>query len=159
MSPEGYLCESGVNGCVLNAGGGFLRRCLADFLHQFNQSADVYRSVILLDTHVLVWLDEASPRLGSDAIVRIDAAFQADNIAVSAISFWEVAMLVRKGRIRLDMDLSIWRNDLLEQGIIELPVTGEIGIKAAGLESFHGDPADRLIAATALLCRRGPMRD
>ena len=106
--------------------------------------------MILLDTHVLVWLSEANPRLGADAIVQIDAAFQADKLAVSAISFWEVAMLVSKGRIRMDMDLSIWRNDLLEQGVIELPVTGEIGIKAAGLESFHGDPADRLIAATAL---------
>jgi len=106
--------------------------------------------MILLDTHVLVWLDEASSRLGSDATAQIDTAFQAGEVAVSAISFWEVAMLVRKGRIRMDMDLSVWRNDLLEQGVIELPVTGEIGIKAAGLESFHGDPADRLIAATAL---------
>lgn len=106
--------------------------------------------MILLDTHVLVWLDEASSRLGSEAIVQIDTAFQAGEIAVSAISFWEVAMLVSKGRIRMDMDLSVWRNDLLEQGVIELPVTGEIGIKAANLELFHGDPADRLIAATAL---------
>jgi len=106
--------------------------------------------VILLDTHVLVWLDEASSRLGSEAIAQIDTAFQAGRVAVSAMSFWEVAMLVNKGRIRMDMDLSVWRNDLLEQGVIELPVTGDIGIKAAGLEPFHGDPADRLIAATAL---------
>ncbi len=109
------------------------------------------RSVILLDTHVLVWMDEASPRLGVGAIEKINTAFQAGNAMVSAISFWEVSMLVRKGRIRLDMDLSVWRNDFMEQGLIELPVTGEIGIKAAGLEQFHGDPADRLIAATALL--------
>ena len=106
--------------------------------------------MILLDTHVLVWLDEASSQLGSEAIVQIDAAFQAGEIAVSAISFWEISMLVGKGRIRMDMDLSVWRNDLLEQGVIELPVTGEIGIRAANLESLHGDPADRLIAATAV---------
>ena len=106
--------------------------------------------MILLDTHVLVWLDEASPRLGSIAIAQIDAAFQEGEVAVSAISFWEVAMLVEKGRIRMEMDLGVWRNDLLEQGVIELPVSGEIGIKAAGFEPFHGDPADRLIAATAL---------
>ena len=106
--------------------------------------------MILLDTHVLVWLDEASPRLGSTAIAQIDAAFQEGEVAVSAISFWEVAMLVEKGRIRMEMDLGVWRNDLLEQGVIELPVSGEIGIKAAGFEPFHGDPADRLIAATAL---------
>lgn len=108
--------------------------------------------VILLDTHVLVWLDEASSRLGATAINQIDSAFQSGEVTISAISFWEVSMLVRKGRIRLDMDLAIWRSDFLEQGLIEIPVTGEIGIRAAGFENFHGDPADRLIAATALQC-------
>jgi PIN domain nuclease of toxin-antitoxin system len=108
--------------------------------------------VILLDTHVLVWLDEASPRLGTTTIEQIDSAFQSGQVTISAISFWEVSMLVRKGRIRLDMDLAIWRSDFLEQGLIEIPVTGEIGIRAAGFENFHGDPADRLIAATALQC-------
>ena len=106
--------------------------------------------MVLLDTHVLVWLDEANPRLGAGAIKKIDAAFQAGNVMVSAISFWEIATLIRKGRVRLDMDLSVWRKDLLEQGLLELPVMGEIGIKAAALDPFHGDPADRLIAATAL---------
>jgi PIN domain nuclease of toxin-antitoxin system len=108
--------------------------------------------VILLDAHVLVWLDEASPRLGTTTIEQIDSAFQSGQVTISAISFWEVSMLVRKGRIRLDMDLAIWRSDFLEQGLIEIPVTGEIGIRAAGFENFHGDPADRLIAATALQC-------
>ena len=106
--------------------------------------------MILLDTHVLIWLDEANPRLGAEAIEHINTAFQAGSLMVSAISFWEVGRLVRKHRIRLDMDLAVWRNDFMEQGLIELPITGEIGIKAAALESFHGDPADRLIAATAL---------
>jgi PIN domain nuclease of toxin-antitoxin system len=108
--------------------------------------------VILLDAHVLVWLDEASPRLGTTTIEQIDSAFQSGQVTISAISFWEVSMLVRKGRIRLDMDLAIWRSDFLEQGLIEIPVTGESGIRAAGVENFHGDPADRLIAATAVQC-------
>ena len=106
--------------------------------------------MVLLDTHVLVWLDEANPRLGAGAVEEIDSAFRAGNVSVSAISFWEVATLVRKGRILLDMDLSAWRKELLEQGLVELPVSGEIGVKAAGLDPFHGDPADRLIAATAM---------
>jgi PIN domain nuclease of toxin-antitoxin system len=106
--------------------------------------------VILLDTHVLVWLDEANPQLGAGAIERIDTAFKAGEVTVSAISFWEVGMLISKGRIRLDMDLLVWRQDFMEQGLIELPVTGAIGIRATGLDHFHGDPADRLIAATAL---------
>ena len=106
--------------------------------------------MILLDTHVLVWLDEASPRLGVKSVGIIDAAFQSGKAAVSAISFWEVGMLIRKGRIRLEMDLRIWRDDFMRQGLIELPVSGDIGIRAASLEKFHGDPADRLIVATAL---------
>ena len=107
--------------------------------------------MVLLDTHVLVWLDEANPRLGAGAIETINTAYRAGNAMVSAISFWEIATLIRKGRIRLDMDLSAWRRNLLEQGLIELPVSGDIGVIAAGLDPFHGDPADRLIAATALL--------
>ena len=107
--------------------------------------------LILLDTHVLVWLDEAGPRLGKAAIAKIDRAFHSGVAMVSAISFWEVGMLVRKGRVRMDLDLSVWRNDFLEQGLVEIPVTGDIGIRADGFEDFHGDQADRLIAATALL--------
>jgi len=106
--------------------------------------------MVLLDTHVLVWLDEASPRLGAFAIEKIDRAFHSGSVMVSAISFWEVGMLIRKGKIRMDMDLAIWRNDFLEQGLIEIPVSGDIGIQAAGFSDFHGDPADRLIAASAL---------
>ncbi len=106
--------------------------------------------MILLDTHVLVWLDEASPRLGGKARKAIDAAYRKSEVMVSAISFWEVATLARKGRIRLDMEIPAWRNDFIEQGVIELPVTGDIGLKAATFDPFHGDPADRLLAATAL---------
>jgi len=50
----------------------------------------------------------------------------------------------------MDMDLAIWRSDFLEQGLIEVPVSGEIGIRGAGFDNFHGDSADRLIAASAL---------
>ena len=106
--------------------------------------------MILLDTHVLVWLDGANPRLGGKAIEQIDAAFQSGHTAVSAISYWEVGTLIRKGRIQLEMDLLAWRDSFLRQGVQELPVTGDIGILASGFHGFHGDPADRLIAATAL---------
>lgn len=104
----------------------------------------------MLDTHVLLWLDAASPRLGARAIKVIEAAHYAGEVMVSSISFWEIGTLLRKGRLELEMDLAAWRSDLLEQGVVELPVTGEIGIRAAALLEFGGDPADRLIAATAL---------
>jgi PIN domain nuclease of toxin-antitoxin system len=48
------------------------------------------------------------------------------------------------------LDARLWRADLLGAGLIELPVTGNIGLQAAALGAFHGDPADRLIVATTL---------
>lgn len=105
--------------------------------------------MIVLDTHVLLWLDAASPRLGGRARKAIDKAFRAGECAVCAISFWEVGMLVSKGRVRISLDLEVWRSELLGQGLVEIPVTGEIGIRAAAMRDFAGDPADRLIVASA----------
>ena len=110
--------------------------------------------LILLDTHVLVWLDAGDPRLGRQARRIIDSALQEDELAVSAISFWEVAMLEQKSRLRLRLEPESWRADLLDNGLLEVQVDGEIGIRAARLAGFHGDPADRLIVATALAGHR-----
>jgi len=68
----------------------------------------------------------------------------------SAISFWEVAMLARKDRISLGRPLEYWRQSLFGLGLKEIPVDGAIGLTAGGLESLHGDPADRIIVATTL---------
>lgn len=106
--------------------------------------------MILLDTHALVWLDEGSPRLGPSTIAMADRALADDRLAVSAITFWEVAMLAAKNRLRLEVGLSVWRQALIENGLNEIPVTGDIGIRAARLADFQGDPADRLIVATAI---------
>jgi PIN domain nuclease of toxin-antitoxin system len=65
------------------------------------------------------------------------------------ISFWEIALLVRKGRLRLIQSLGAWRRDLLKRGVIELPLGGATCIAAGQLEHFHADPVDRLIVATA----------
>ena len=59
-------------------------------------------------------------------------------------------MLHEKGRLTLLQDMGSWRQALLQDGLVEIPVDGEIGIRAAGLADFHADPADRLIVATAL---------
>jgi len=104
---------------------------------------------MLLDTHVLVWLDEGSQRLGSQSLSSIDAALKDGELGVSVISFWEVAMLVNKGRLKIQMDLQLWRRSLLESGLQEIPLTGEVGIYSALLDDFHGGPADRMIVATA----------
>lgn len=106
--------------------------------------------MILLDTHVLVWLLSDEQQLGNQTRQLIDHAWSNGEAAVSAISFWEVAMLHDKGQLVLTPDLTAWRTGLLDDGLIELPVTGQIGIQAVSLEDFHKDPADRLIVATAL---------
>ena len=59
-------------------------------------------------------------------------------------------MLQEKGRIDLGSDMRAWRTRLLKDGLVEIPVDGDIAIRANGLTDFHADPADRLIVATAL---------
>lgn len=59
-------------------------------------------------------------------------------------------MLKSKNRINFPESLELWRRVQLEQGMVELPVDGRIGLRAAVLHDFHPDPADRLIVATAL---------
>ena len=106
--------------------------------------------MILLDTHVLIWLDVGDSRLGSESLSAIDSAFDSDELAVASISFWEIGMLVAKGRLDMSIDLNVWREELLKNGLYEQPMTGKIGLRAAGLSDFHGDPADRIIVATAM---------
>ncbi|CAG7856669.1 hypothetical protein MCAMS1_01240 [biofilm metagenome] len=101
----------------------------------------------VLDTHALVWLDQDDVNLGAKARSYADQALQQGHLAVSAITFWEVAMLIAKNRITMTLPVGAWRRELLQKGLVELPVDGEIGIKAAGLD-LHGDPADRMIVAS-----------
>jgi PIN domain nuclease of toxin-antitoxin system len=109
--------------------------------------------MILLDTHVVVWLAEDSPRLGRAARRQVSRAMARGGVHVSAISYWELGMLVEARRLRLSRDLVEVRAAAARSGIIEIAVDGEIGIVGARLSGLHGDPADRLIVATAL-CRR-----
>jgi PIN domain nuclease of toxin-antitoxin system len=79
-----------------------------------------------------------------------ESALAEGALAASAITFWEIALLLSKDRIELAKPLGQWRRDLLTSGLVECPVVGEIGIAAAQLEDLHGDPADRIILATAV---------
>jgi PIN domain nuclease of toxin-antitoxin system len=106
--------------------------------------------VILLDTHVLVWFAEDSGELGRKATRSADRALQRGEVAVSAVTFWEIAMLAERGRLTLDLPPIQMRLETLRRGISEIPVSGEIAIAAAQLAHFHGDPADRMIVATAI---------
>ncbi len=105
--------------------------------------------MIVLDTHVLIWLLEESPKLGRRAAKSASVALHVDALAVSATTFWEVAYLVAKGRIQLEGSPASFRAVVLELGIREVPVDGEIAIDAASLASALSDPADCHIVATA----------
>lgn len=111
--------------------------------------------MIILDTHILVWLDQDDDALGPDARSMITLEHAEERLGISAISFWEIGMLVAKRRLKFAMDLDVWRGELLAAGYIEIPIDGRIAIVAAQLTRFHGDPADRLLVATALIHNAG----
>jgi PIN domain nuclease of toxin-antitoxin system len=87
--------------------------------------------------------------MGHAARALADAAIAAGDLGVSVISFWEVALLATKGRLRMTQPLAAWRRDLIKRGIVEIPLGGSAAIAAVQLQDFHADPADRLIVATA----------
>lgn len=107
------------------------------------------RALIVLDTHVWVWWNSDPKRLSERAREAMDSSA---DLGVSAISAWEVTTKLRRGRIDLDRDVDVWIAQALgSERVVPLPVTPKIAA-AAGLldEGFHGDPADRIIVATAL---------
>ena len=109
------------------------------------------QSLILLDTHVLVWYAQGEPRLGSHTRTIVDRALAERSAFVSAISLWELAMLVEKRRIGLSLPLEKWFRSLLKiRGFDLAPLEARVALEAGRLpEPLHGDPADRIIIATA----------
>ena len=103
----------------------------------------------LLDTHALIWLVEGSKSLGRRSARLADDALARDELAVAAISFWEVAMLAQAERIEIALPPSEWRLRVVRLGIHEAPLSGDVAIAAATLPDFHPDPADRFIVASA----------
>ena len=87
--------------------------------------------------------------MGPEARRLFGQALQEHDVAVSAITFWEVGMRVQKGQLHFGLDIGAWRHDLLDQGVVELSVDGAIAARAGLLTDMHGDPADRIIVATA----------
>jgi PIN domain nuclease of toxin-antitoxin system len=103
--------------------------------------------VIVVDTHVLLWW-LSSPRKLSRAAAR--SLKSARRVGVAAITPWEIAMLVTKDRITLDRSPLEWIRDALDTPRVELlPLTPAIAVHAARFPP--GDPADRIIAATAVV--------
>jgi PIN domain nuclease of toxin-antitoxin system len=104
--------------------------------------------MIVLDTHAWIWLAASPAKLSKRARA---ACASAGALLVSAMSPWEVAMLVAKGRLVLDRDVEIWIKQALALPKVRLePLTPTIAVRATRLIDLPGDPADRIIAATAL---------
>jgi PIN domain nuclease of toxin-antitoxin system len=106
--------------------------------------------VIVLDTHALVWAAVDDRKLGHRSRRLIDRLWASGDVAASAFTFWEVALLQDSRRLELPLPAGQWRSERLAAGLCEIPVDGAICIRAAGLGGLPGDPIDRLIVATAL---------
>ncbi len=120
--------------------------------------------MIVLDTHAWIWWLSAPDRLSAPARTAIS---QAPSRGVSTVSVWELGTLVRRGRIELDRDVRTWVRSAFGRGDHSpIPPDAEMALAAADLitPDFPGDPADRLIYATAralgarLVTRDRPIR-
>lgn len=108
--------------------------------------------MILLDTHVLIWDALTPQRLSARARQAIAQANEEDGMMISDISLWEIAMLVQKGRVQVDIECQVFLNLVLQANkIVVQAITPQIATLAVGLPVYiNKDPADRLIYATAL---------
>ncbi|MCH8494430.1 MAG: type II toxin-antitoxin system VapC family toxin [Balneolales bacterium] len=105
--------------------------------------------MVILDTHTLLWHASESNRLSTKAKKSIEAA---EKLGISTISAWEIGMLVQKGRLSLIHDVSEWIELAGRLPKMEwIQVDTKIAVLSTRLPgSFHGDPADRIITATAM---------
>lgn len=108
--------------------------------------------MIVLDTHALIWWASDDRQLSAAARKAIEAEqAQEGQILISAISAWEIAMLVSSGRLALAMDVDEWLA-MVEAlpAVAWAPVSTRLAVQSVRLPGvFHKDPADRLIVALA----------
>lgn len=108
--------------------------------------------MLVLDTHVWVWLALGDERIREEGMLpMIKKHAKTSSIHISSISLWEVAMLVSRNRIAVAGSSIDWVNRAVAMpGLSVHPLTAEIACDSVSLPGdFHGDPADRLIVATA----------
>jgi len=106
--------------------------------------------VILLDTHVLIWLASEPAKLSKKASEAIRRASQRTGIAISAIALWELAWLATPDRLEITGTVEAFVEKISSRTAIQ-PITVKVAVLANQLPAdYSGDPCDRLIAATAL---------
>jgi PIN domain nuclease of toxin-antitoxin system len=108
---------------------------------------------LLLDTHVILWLDSGNAHLRPETRARIDRCWRGGGaICITAISVWEIALLVDSGRIEIDLPIDAWVTRFLRRpGIRSVPLSHREASRSYQLHHLeHRDPADRLLIATAI---------
>lgn len=107
--------------------------------------------MIILDTHVWIWWADGGSHLPPDYLALIRAE-EPNGLGVCAISCWEVAKLVERGRLQLARPVELWLAQALQPPAQLLPLSPEVAVGSTRLPgTFHRDPADQLIVATARL--------
>jgi PIN domain nuclease of toxin-antitoxin system len=109
--------------------------------------------VIVLDTHALIWWVNGDVQLSAKArkAIQREISSEEGQVFISAITTWEIALLIHKGRLTLTMDVNDWIDTVAAiEGVRFVPIDNEIAIQSVRLPGdFHADPADRMIVALA----------
>ncbi|GEN29636.1 twitching motility protein PilT [Halovibrio variabilis] len=109
--------------------------------------------MIVLDTHAVLWWVSGDPQLSQNALAAIEQELRGDGgvILISAITAWEIALLLQKGRITLSMGIDDWLDTVEEiEGVRIVPIDIATAVESTRLPGeFHKDPADRMIVALA----------
>lgn len=107
--------------------------------------------MLLLDTHVVIWLALEPERISQTAIQSMITARQQGGLSIAACTVWEIAVLHAKAKIRLDASVDEFLQRV-EKAYTILPLTRQIAVRGTQLATpYPNDPADRQIGATALL--------
>jgi len=106
---------------------------------------------ILLDTHIFVWMITEQEQLSEKVHSLIEQYISGRRILISAITVWEIAMLVQKNRLQFSLPIKEWvEKAITTPGVTVIPLSVNILLESCLLPgTFHSDPADRMIVATA----------
>ena len=106
---------------------------------------------IICDTNILLFWSQAPERLTAKAVAALDDGLEGRSLACSDVSFWEIAMLFARKRLVKPVAPEVFMRDLVLAMELEvLPITPDIAVISQSKVFTHKDPADRLIAATAI---------
>jgi PIN domain nuclease of toxin-antitoxin system len=106
---------------------------------------------LLLDSHVWVWAVNDDAKLGRKAKAVIRERAERNAVAVSGVSFWELAVKAGKGRVEFSPDVRGWLAAASRlPGIGVIDIDRDLMLRATSLDWSHADPADRMLVATAI---------